>query len=74
MCVGGRGTGCGARRTVSGEPPRTRRGVTGNSPARALRTRPCVPSQASVEIPGLQLSNQDYFPYVYFRIDLSLLD
>lgn len=31
-------------------------------------------SQASVEIPGLQLSNQDYFPYVYFHIDLGLLD
>uniref|UniRef100_A0A8D0LER0 V-type proton ATPase subunit C n=1 Tax=Sus scrofa TaxID=9823 RepID=A0A8D0LER0_PIG len=29
---------------------------------------------ASVEIPGLQLSNQDYFPYVYFHIDLSLFD
>ncbi|XP_004686495.1 PREDICTED: V-type proton ATPase subunit C 2 isoform X1 [Condylura cristata] len=29
---------------------------------------------ASVEIPGIQLNNQDYFPYVYFRIDLSLLD
>ncbi|XP_013359824.1 PREDICTED: V-type proton ATPase subunit C 2 isoform X3 [Chinchilla lanigera] len=29
---------------------------------------------ASVEIPGLQLSTQDYFPYVYFRIDLGLLD
>ncbi|XP_058143861.1 V-type proton ATPase subunit C 2 isoform X4 [Dasypus novemcinctus] len=29
---------------------------------------------ASVEIPGLQLTNQDYFPYVYFHIDLSLLD
>ncbi|KAM4866701.1 V-type proton ATPase subunit C 2 isoform 3-T3 [Thomomys bottae] len=29
---------------------------------------------ASVEIPGLQLSNQDYFPYVYFHIDLSLLE
>ncbi|XP_066864252.1 V-type proton ATPase subunit C 2 isoform X3 [Kogia breviceps] len=29
---------------------------------------------ASVEIPGLQLSNQDYFPYVYFHIDLGLLD
>ncbi|XP_004642383.1 V-type proton ATPase subunit C 2 isoform X5 [Octodon degus] len=28
----------------------------------------------SVEIPGLQLSTQDYFPYVYFRIDLGLLD
>ncbi|XP_061024493.1 V-type proton ATPase subunit C 2 isoform X2 [Eubalaena glacialis] len=28
----------------------------------------------SVEIPGLQLSNQDYFPYVYFHIDLGLLD
>lgn len=30
--------------------------------------------QAAVDIPGLQLSNQDYYPYVYFRIDLSLLD
>ncbi|XP_070368713.1 V-type proton ATPase subunit C 2 isoform X11 [Equus asinus] len=29
---------------------------------------------ASVEIPGLQLNSQDYFPYVYFHIDLSLLD
>ncbi|XP_047379519.1 V-type proton ATPase subunit C 2 isoform X3 [Sciurus carolinensis] len=29
---------------------------------------------ASVEIPGLQLSNQDYFPYVYFHLDLGLLD
>nr|XP_008528126.1 PREDICTED: V-type proton ATPase subunit C 2 isoform X5 [Equus przewalskii] len=29
---------------------------------------------ASVEIPGLQLNNQDYFPYVYFHIDLNLLD
>ncbi|KAM6149700.1 V-type proton ATPase subunit C 2 isoform 1-T1 [Erethizon dorsatum] len=29
---------------------------------------------ASVEIPGLPLGNQDYFPYVYFRIDLGLLD
>ncbi|XP_049640489.1 V-type proton ATPase subunit C 2 isoform X2 [Suncus etruscus] len=29
---------------------------------------------ASVEIPGLQLNNQDYFPYVYFHIDLHLLD
>uniref|UniRef100_A0A670Z9S2 V-type proton ATPase subunit C n=1 Tax=Pseudonaja textilis TaxID=8673 RepID=A0A670Z9S2_PSETE len=28
----------------------------------------------SVDIPGLQLSNQDYYPYVYFKIDLSLLD
>lgn len=35
---------------------------------------PCLLLQASVEIPGLQLSNQDYFPYVYFHIDLSLLD
>lgn len=42
----------------------------------SLRTRTllCLPLQASVEIPGLQLSNQDYFPYVYFHIDLSLLD
>ncbi|XP_077607196.1 V-type proton ATPase subunit C 2 isoform X2 [Crocuta crocuta] len=29
---------------------------------------------ASVEIPGLQLSSHDYFPYVYFHIDLGLLD
>ncbi|XP_074065859.1 V-type proton ATPase subunit C 2 isoform X1 [Macrotis lagotis] len=29
---------------------------------------------ASVDIPGIQLNNQDYFPYVYFHIDLSLLD
>ncbi|KAM5263755.1 V-type proton ATPase subunit C 2 isoform 2-T2 [Ctenodactylus gundi] len=29
---------------------------------------------ASVDIPGLQLGTQDYFPYVYFHIDLSLLD
>ncbi|XP_004696091.1 V-type proton ATPase subunit C 2 isoform X2 [Echinops telfairi] len=29
---------------------------------------------ASVEIPGLQFNHQDYFPYVYFHIDLSLLD
>ncbi|NXD37261.1 VATC2 ATPase, partial [Copsychus sechellarum] len=27
-----------------------------------------------MDIPGLQLSNQEYFPYVYFKIDLSLLD
>ncbi|XP_042639603.1 V-type proton ATPase subunit C 2 [Orycteropus afer afer] len=29
---------------------------------------------ASVEIPGLQFNNQDYFPYVYFHIDLNLLE
>ncbi|XP_075413218.1 V-type proton ATPase subunit C 2 isoform X3 [Tenrec ecaudatus] len=29
---------------------------------------------ASVEIPGLQFNHQDYFPYVYFHIDLGLLD
>lgn len=34
----------------------------------------CLLSQASVEIPGLQLNNQDYFPYVYCHIDLGLLD
>ncbi|XP_073192117.1 V-type proton ATPase subunit C 2 isoform X3 [Lepidochelys kempii] len=28
----------------------------------------------SMDIPGLQLSNQEYYPYVYFKIDLSLLD
>ncbi|NXQ70555.1 VATC2 ATPase, partial [Quiscalus mexicanus] len=27
-----------------------------------------------MDIPGLQLSNQEYYPYVYFKIDLSLLD
>uniref|UniRef100_F6VHG3 V-type proton ATPase subunit C n=1 Tax=Ornithorhynchus anatinus TaxID=9258 RepID=F6VHG3_ORNAN len=26
---------------------------------------------AAMDIPGLQLSNQDYFPYVYFHIDLA---
>ncbi|KFV91575.1 V-type proton ATPase subunit C 2, partial [Eurypyga helias] len=29
--------------------------------------------QPGMDIPGLQLSNQEYYPYVYFRIDLSLL-
>ncbi|XP_077166857.1 V-type proton ATPase subunit C 2 isoform X2 [Paroedura picta] len=29
---------------------------------------------ASMDIPGLQLGNQEYYPYVYFKIDLSLLD
>lgn len=29
---------------------------------------------AAMDIPGLPLHNQDYYPYVYFRIDLSLLD
>ncbi|KAH0621976.1 hypothetical protein JD844_023800 [Phrynosoma platyrhinos] len=29
---------------------------------------------SSMDIPGLQLSSQDYYPYVYFKIDLSLLD
>ncbi|NXE21458.1 VATC2 ATPase, partial [Ardeotis kori] len=27
-----------------------------------------------MDIPGLQLSNQEYYPYVYFKIDLSLPD
>ncbi|XP_054034734.1 V-type proton ATPase subunit C 2 isoform X1 [Dryobates pubescens] len=27
-----------------------------------------------MDIPGLQLGNQEYYPYVYFKIDLSLLD
>ncbi|XP_066170897.1 V-type proton ATPase subunit C 2 isoform X1 [Sylvia atricapilla] len=27
-----------------------------------------------MDIPGLQLSNQEYYPYVYFKIDLSILD
>ncbi|XP_032910800.1 V-type proton ATPase subunit C 2 isoform X2 [Catharus ustulatus] len=27
-----------------------------------------------MDIPGLQLSNQEYYPYVYFKIDLSVLD
>uniref|UniRef100_A0A8B9IZ74 V-type proton ATPase subunit C n=1 Tax=Amazona collaria TaxID=241587 RepID=A0A8B9IZ74_9PSIT len=27
-----------------------------------------------MDIPGLQLSNQEYYPYVYFKVDLSLLD
>ncbi|XP_054557361.1 V-type proton ATPase subunit C 2 isoform X1 [Talpa occidentalis] len=29
---------------------------------------------ASVEIPGIQLNNHEYYPYVYFHIDLNLLD
>lgn len=48
----------------------------GNCTGQDVWPRPIfvVVPQASVEIPGLQLSNQDYFPYVYFHIDLSLLD
>ncbi|KFQ65953.1 V-type proton ATPase subunit C 2, partial [Phaethon lepturus] len=30
--------------------------------------------EPGMDIPGLQLSNQEYYPYVYFKIDLSLLD
>ncbi|XP_066530351.1 V-type proton ATPase subunit C 1-B [Hoplias malabaricus] len=29
---------------------------------------------ASIDIPGLNLSQQDYYPYVYYKIDCSLLD
>uniref|UniRef100_A0A8C6M7V1 V-type proton ATPase subunit C n=1 Tax=Nothobranchius furzeri TaxID=105023 RepID=A0A8C6M7V1_NOTFU len=29
---------------------------------------------ASMDIPGLNLSQQDYYPYVYYKIDCSLLD
>ncbi|XP_043830858.1 V-type proton ATPase subunit C 2-like [Dromiciops gliroides] len=29
---------------------------------------------SSLDMPGLQLSNQDYFPYVYFNIGLKFLD
>ncbi|XP_044539040.1 V-type proton ATPase subunit C 2-like [Gracilinanus agilis] len=28
----------------------------------------------SLDVPGFQLSNQDYFPYVYFNISLSFLE
>lgn len=34
----------------------------------------CFLLQPGMDIPGLQLSNQEYYPYVYFKIDLSLLD
>ncbi|MEE6512457.1 hypothetical protein FKM82_019460 [Ascaphus truei] len=27
-----------------------------------------------MDIPGLQISNQDYYPYVFFKIDLTSLD
>ncbi|KFO95890.1 V-type proton ATPase subunit C 2 [Calypte anna] len=30
--------------------------------------------EPGMDIPGLQLSNQEYYPYVYFKIDLSILD
>ncbi|XP_030345692.1 V-type proton ATPase subunit C 2 isoform X2 [Strigops habroptila] len=30
--------------------------------------------EPGMDIPGLQLSNQEYYPYVYFKVDLSLLD
>ncbi|KFV41193.1 V-type proton ATPase subunit C 2, partial [Gavia stellata] len=33
----------------------------------------CFLLQPGMDIPGLQLSNQEYYPYVYFKIDLSLL-
>uniref|UniRef100_A0A8B9K1C5 V-type proton ATPase subunit C n=1 Tax=Astyanax mexicanus TaxID=7994 RepID=A0A8B9K1C5_ASTMX len=29
---------------------------------------------ASMDIPGLNLSQQEYYPYVYYKIDLNLLD
>lgn len=31
-------------------------------------------SQASMDIPGLNLSQQEYYPYVYYKIDCNLLD
>lgn len=72
VCVCG-GGGCAGHKTWSvprAHPPK--------HPHRklvyALGAWPCLLLQASVEIPGLQLNNQDYFPYVYFHIDLSLLD
>lgn len=51
-----------------------RRGGTAECCLHLDRAPTCRLLQASVEIPGLQLSTQDYFPYVYFHIDLSLLD
>ena len=30
--------------------------------------------QASMDIPGLNLSQQEYYPYVYYKIDCNLLD
>ena len=30
--------------------------------------------QAAMDIPGLNLSQQEYYPYVYYKIDCNLLD
>lgn len=34
----------------------------------------CSLFQASMDIPGLNLSQQEYYPYVYYKIDCNLLD
>ncbi|XP_006012217.1 V-type proton ATPase subunit C 1-B [Latimeria chalumnae] len=31
-------------------------------------------SDTKIDIPGLNVGNQEYYPYVYFRIDLNLFD
>lgn len=30
--------------------------------------------QSAMDIPGLNLSQQEYYPYVYYKIDCNLLD
>lgn len=35
---------------------------------------PLLCHQASMDIPGLNLSQQEYYPYVYYKIDCNLLD
>ncbi len=30
--------------------------------------------QSTMDIPGLNLSQQEYYPYVYYKIDCNLLD
>lgn len=30
--------------------------------------------QATMDIPGLNLSQQEYYPYVYYKIDCNLLE
>ena len=34
----------------------------------------CSPLQAAMDIPGLNLSQQEYYPYVYYKVDCNLLD
>lgn len=45
-----------------------------DSPACGLVWCVCSSFQASMDIPGLNLSQQEYYPYVYYKIDCNLLD